>query len=242
MQVKFADAYGWGAVSFTDANGKLLNSLIDNSHHYGVRFDGTSAPQDNNVSISNCRLDPFAMSLKSDPTLTNITFAGNGSQGIYILEGELTTSATLKRRDVAGINNIAYIVNSITIQPNAVLTLEPGVVIKFVQTSYWNYIGMSINGALIANGTPSEKIYFTSLRDDSKGGDTNNDGSNTSPRHGQWWTVNFAISVLDTLNSFKNCEVRYGGSGQGGYSNWGNVVVSNCKLKLIAVILNIQPL
>ncbi len=228
VQVKFADAYSWGAVSFTDANGKLLNSSVDNSHHYGVRFDGTSTPLVDNVSISNCRLDPFAMSLRSDPTLTNITFAGNGSQGIFILEGELTANATLKKRDVAGINNIAYVVSHINVQPNAVLTLEPGVVLKFVH----HQRGLHISGALVANGTLTEKIYFTALRDDSKGGDTNNDGSNTSPARGEWWNINFFSSVLDTLNSLKNCEIRYGGSGYGGHTHWGNVVVSNSRAKI----------
>lgn len=231
-QVKFADAYGWGAVSFSDADGKLLNSTITNSNHYGVRFDETSKPIVDNVGISDCRLDPFAMSLKSDPTLTNITFAGNGSQGILILEGELTVNATLKKRDIAGINNIAYIVNNITIQPNAVLTFEPGVVIKFIPTSYWNWTSIVVNGALIANGTPTEKIVLTGIRDDSKGGDTNNDGSNSSPGRGQWWTIVFNNSLLDTLNSLKHCEIRYGGSGQGGYGNWGNVIVSNCRAKI----------
>ncbi|MDI6804891.1 MAG: right-handed parallel beta-helix repeat-containing protein [Bacteroidota bacterium] len=227
-QVKFADAYGWGAVSFTDANGKLLNSTITNSNHYGVRFDETSTTLVDNVSISDCRLDPFAMSLKSDPTLTNITFAGNGSQGIRILEGDLHTNALLKKRDVAGINNIAYIVHWLTIQPNAVLTLEPGVVMKFIDWSY----GLYVYGALVANGTPTEKIVFTAIRDDSKGGDTNNDGSNSFPGRGHWLGVLFYNSIIDSLNSLKLCEIRYGGSGYGGYGNWGNVIVSNCRAKI----------
>lgn len=228
VQVKFADAYGWGAVSFTDANGKLLNSTITNSNHYGVRFDETSTPLVDNLSISDCRLDPFAMSLKSDPTLTNITFAGNGSQGIYILEGTLTTNALLKKRNVAGINNIAYIVHSLNIQPNAVLTLEPGVVMKFIDGRY----GLYVYGALVANGTPTEKIVFTAIRDDSKGGDTNNDGSNSSPGRGQWLGVIFYNSIIDSLNSVKNSEIRYGGSGHGGYGNWGNLIVNNCRAKI----------
>lgn len=92
--------------------------------------------------------------------------------------------------------------------------------------------GLSVYGALIANGTSTEKIVFTAIRDDSKGGDTNNDGSNSSPARGHWNAVAYNNSLLDTLNSLKHCEIRYGGSGWSNYGNWGNVIVSNCRAKI----------
>jgi hypothetical protein len=162
--------------------------------------------------IQNCSYDPIAMSLKSDPTFTNITFSANGSSGIKLLEGTLSSDATLAKRSIAGISNIAYILDNLTISPNATLTIEPGVVIKF---NIYYYHSINVQGALIANGTVSESIVFTSIRDDSNGGDTNNDGNTSAPAKSNWNEIRFNSSTLDATNSLQYCDIRYGG----GYSN-----------------------
>ena len=219
-QIEFGGAdfdVSLGAVTFVDANGTVSNSLISDSYNYGVRCDGGSNPLVTDVEVKNCRLDPLAMSLKSNPTFTNITFTSNGTKGIRIVEGTLSSNATLHKRDVAGITNIAYIVETLTISSNAVLTIDPGVVIKFPITYYGNYAGIIVNGALIAQGTKTEKIIFTSRNDDSNGGDSNNDGNNTTPSRGDWWCITFNSSGSDSLNALKNCEIRYAGSGGGSY-------------------------
>ncbi|HLX11770.1 MAG TPA: right-handed parallel beta-helix repeat-containing protein, partial [Bacteroidota bacterium] len=206
------DYAAWGGVTFTNANTTLSNSLIASSAWYGVRCEGTSAPNVTNVEMRNCAQDPIAMSLKANPTFAGITFTSNGSKGIFIIEGTLSSDATLARRDVAGINNIAYIVDQLTIGPNATLTIQPGVVIKFAPTGYGNYYGITVQGALIAVGNVEEKIIFTSLMDDSNGGDTNNDGNSTSPTKGDWYSIEFDNSAQDTADVLKYCEVRYAGS------------------------------
>jgi parallel beta-helix repeat protein len=219
-QVKFSGGNGWGAVTYTDASSILRNSTIINAYYYGVRCEGASIPIVTNLSISSCGYDPIAMSLMSDPVLTNISFAGNGSQGIRLLEGTLSTNAYLRKRDVAGISNIAYIIQGLTISANAVLTIEPGVVIKNVLDA-WN--GIWVNGALVAEGTATQKVVITSLADDSKGGDTNNNGNANAPNRWDWKGIVFYSSGLDSINSLKNCEIRYGGSGAGSIWEWGEV-------------------
>ncbi|HMD14585.1 MAG TPA: hypothetical protein VKI62_08175, partial [Bacteroidota bacterium] len=124
-----------------------------------------------------------------------------------ILEGTLSSNATLIQRNVAGINNIAYIVDQLTIASNAVFTISPGVVIKFLQY----YSTIDVFGALVAQGLPTNKIIFTSFPDDSNGGDTNNDGNATAPAAGNWEGIDFQASSADSLNLMKNCEFRYGG-------------------------------
>ncbi len=205
-----------GVVTYIDAAGVISNSLISNSYYYGLRFEGTSVPDcSDNVVIQNCRLDPIAMSLKSDPVMSftspDIASNGNGSNGIRIIEGNLATSETLNNRDVGGIYNIAYIVDGLTIGENAVLTIAPGVVIKFV--NYYSYI--AVNGALNANGTPSEKIVFTSIKDDSKGGDTNDDGNVSVPVPNNWSRIVFNASSLEDQNIINNCILNYGGRTSG---------------------------
>ena len=199
--------YSSNGVTYTDAGSTLSNSTIFKSYNYGIRCENSSTPLVNNVTFNGCRLDPIAMSLQSNPTFTNITFSANGSRGIHILDNVVSSNATLAQRNVAGITNIAYVVDNLTVNAGAVFTIMPGVVIKF--TSY--YYGIDVNGALVANGTPAQKIVFTSLADDSNGGDTNNDGNGSSPSKGNWRSIDFGPSSSDTLNSLKNCDFRYGG-------------------------------
>ena len=205
--IQYGGNAAYGLVTMTNSNATVKNSLLAQSYYYGVKCEGNSAPQINAVSFESSRLDPIAMSLLSNPTFTNITFNANGTSGIRILEGTLSSNATLNKRDVAGITNIAYIVDNLTIAPSAVLTVAPGVVIKF--SSY--YYGIDVQGGLKADGTSSQKIVFTALSDDSNGGDTNNDGSSSSPTKGAWNSVDFQNSSIDTINSLRNCIFRYGG-------------------------------
>jgi parallel beta-helix repeat protein len=221
-RIKFSGYNSTGGVTYTDAAANISNTIISDSY-YGIRCEGSSTPNVDWVSIQNCDADPIAMSLKSNPTFTNITFAANGSSGIKILEGTLASDATLAKRDVAGINNIAYIIDDLIIGPTAKLTINPGVVIKY---NFGNYRIYSINvqGALIANGTASERIVFTSIADDSKGGDTNNDGNTSVPDRGDWRSIQFNSSTLANENSLTNCDIRYGGNTLWLYDyNWGSV-------------------
>ncbi|MBA4312997.1 MAG: hypothetical protein C0417_10245 [Chlorobiaceae bacterium] len=225
----------YGGVTFTNAGGTLSHTTLSDIYNYGIQCDGGATPTIDGVDIINCRLDPIAMSLTSDPTFLNITFAANGSKGIRILEGTLSSNATLNTRDVAGINNIAYIVGNLTIAPNAVLTIAPDVVIKFVNNGY---SGIYVQGALIADGTAVQKIIFTSLPDDADGGDTNNDGNASQPARGNWNVIDFVSSSADTLNSFKNCEFRYGGSGYYAYNyTYGVIRVTNAKVVVDSCVI-----
>jgi len=232
--IKFGGNGSWGGVTYTDAGSTISNTTISDSYDFGVRCEGSSTPNVVNVTLQNCRLDPIAMSLKSNPTFTNITFAANGSKGIRILEGTLSSNATLNTRNVAGINNIAYIIDNLTISPNAVLTIEPGVVVKF--SNY--YDGINVQGALVADGTATQKIVFTSFKDDSNGGDTNNDGNGSVPGRGDWNVIDFNSSNLDSLNSLKNCIFRYGGNGAYLYNyNWGTIRVFNANANIDSSVI-----
>lgn len=218
-RILYAGGYNRGGITFTDAGGTVQNTLISNSSFNGIRCEGASTPVcSNNVELKNCTSDPIAMSLKSNPTFSfaglKMNSNGNGSNGIRIIEGTLSSDASLIKRDVGGIYNIAYIIDQLTISPDATLTINPGVVIKFVNY----YSGITVNGALVANGLASNKIVFTSLSDDSKGGDTNNDGNASNPARGNWFSIVFNASAKANSNILKNCILNYGGSAAYNYN------------------------
>jgi len=225
--VKYPGYSEEGGVTFENASGTLKNTLITNSSNYGVYCNGNATPDIDSVTIQNCSLDPVAMSLTANPSFSNITFTSNFSQAIKIIEGTLSSVATLAPRTMAGIANIAYVIDQLTVSSNAKLTILPDVVIKFRGDHNYNTF-IKVNGNLIAKGTPTHKIYFTSFKDDSKGGDSNNNGNTNSPEKGDWGQGYFAYdwsnfpggiyfvdntAVADSINVLSNCEISYPSTG-----------------------------
>lgn len=193
-------------VVWKNASASLSNSAIEFSESYGIYLENNSNPQITGVTIRTSRLDPIGMSYFADPTFTDITFDTNGSNGIRLIDGTLSANASIRKRSLAGINNIAYIMAELTINSGATLTINPGVVIKKVNGS-----GITVNeGAINAQGTSTEKIIFTSTQDDSRGGDTNIDGNGSSPAAGNWTGFYFAQSSMQSI--LNHCEIRYAGS------------------------------
>ncbi len=207
--------YPYGLINTLNSSPVISNTLIDQSY-YGLWIDGNSAPSFNTVTIQNCDYDPIAMSLTSNPTFTNITFSANGSNGIKIIEGTLSSNTTLIKRNVAGFTNIPYIIDGLTIASGAVLTLDQGIILKFRS----GYAGISVLGGLNATGIAGQKIIFTSFKDDSSGGDTNNDGNATIPANSDWYGLIFYPESIDASNKVIYCEVRYTGGGY--YAPFGN--------------------
>src|SRR2546427_7888052 len=80
-----------------------------------------------------------------------------------------------------------------------------------------------VDGTLIADGTPALPIIFTSDRDDSAGGDTNNNGATTG-NNGDWNSITFNAGSTGVMD---NVEVRFSGAG-----GIGAVVVNSARLAL----------
>lgn len=107
------------------------------------------------------------------------------------------------------------------------LTIDPGVIVKLNQS----YI--DVYGKIIALGSTQEKIYLTSFLDDSVGGDTNNDGTATSPDDGDWQGINFyktsSGSEFEYLDS-KYAETNF-------YLDSSDLTLSNSSVSLVGYIV-----
>jgi hypothetical protein len=96
--------------------------------------------------------------------------------------------------------------NFVWVNPGVTLTIEPGVIVKMAGGS-GSFI--QVRGNLVAIGTAANRITFTSIQDDSIGGDTGGDGS-TAGAPGQWSSI--AARSLGAL-TFTYVDVRFGGWG-----------------------------
>ena len=125
-----------------------------------------------------------------------------------------TVGGTISSSTTWTLANSPYLVTSaITVTSPAILSIDPGVTVKFDTGA-----SLTINdGArLNANGTSSSRITFTSLRDD-VGGDDNGDGTATTPAAGDWSGITWAgwnsgTTCFSALGSMSFSDVRYGTS------------------------------
>ena len=129
-------------------------------------------------------------------------FTGNGYNGIAVSTGNVATGSV----EWPVFPVPYYIYGNVTIPTGTDLTWPPGTIVK-----HWNCRVHSSGGTLTAEGTDSQPIVLTSVRDDSVGGDTNGDGSATVPAPGDWHGYWFSGSAA--VGSFKFVDLAYAGAG-----------------------------
>ncbi len=110
--------------------------------------------------------------------------------------------------------DLPYVVRS-TLYVEAALTVEPGTLVKFVDTT--SNLRISKDGLLTAVGTADRKITFTALGDDSTCSsagvdcDTGSDGP-AAPGPGAWSTLEIGAGSLEG-SRLSHVAARYGGAG-----------------------------
>jgi len=148
----------------------------------------------------------------------NLSGSGNGVNGVYVT-GSLGGALLADQKWSWGANpSFPYVVGNVTCAGPDSLEIAAGAVVKFDATGSW----MSITGAgahLRTLGTSQAPVWFTSRKDDSVGGDTNNDGSASLPAGGDWQAI--YVNNSCTLD-LKGTHLAYGG-----FSNQANMLTSS---------------
>ncbi|MGD9731944.1 MAG: right-handed parallel beta-helix repeat-containing protein, partial [Desulfamplus sp.] len=225
-------SYGgwWDAANIRQSgNSSLLikNSTVSQSSSYGVYISGSTGT----TTLENSTFSKNGASglyINSSPLVeaSECTFKENGDYGIlqeindsvdyaqnsFIdnadgsvgINGGSITKDTIWAPDPNNSDSYSIVVRgNITVAEGTTLTVLPNTVVKFGDN-----IGLWVDGTLNAAGRADAPIYFTDLRDDSVGGDSNNDGDASAPGS-DWWRAIFVQN--NGSATFDWCTISYAG-------------------------------
>ena len=146
---------------------------------------------------------PLRIHGQTQPTISAVSLVSSRRNGIGLVTGSYSANLRL---NVVG---LPYIVDSdLTVAAGATMTVDPGVIVKFEGSG----TELLVNGRLAADGTSSQPIYFTSIKDDLRGGDSNGDGA-TAPLPEDWGGIYLAKDPVLPPSSITNATIAYSGYG-----------------------------
>jgi len=179
-----------------------------------ARFENVTI---SSMSIAAVRLaDPNAQITGRD-----IKAFGNGLNGIDVPPGGFGITSNVTWRDLG----LSYVIRNGALQVQTAagaLTILDGVSVKLDGTPTGPGFGRfgSVNSSRPVSilGTAARPVIFTSLKDDSVGGDTNANGAANAPAPGDWHSISIGAPPTITM---QNAIFRYGGQ----FQNGGNTIM-----------------
>ena len=192
----------WG-IYLDHSNASITQNIFKQNTSEGIRCANGSTPTIISNLFDGNENEAIWMDPSSSGTLLDGNTFNNAKPIDVISGGSLTTNTTWH-------SNGTYVISgTLTIPEGTTLRLEPGTVVKFAAMNGTDgnsdQTGIVVQGTLIAEGTQTQPIVFTSINDHSIGGAT---GSGT-PSPGDWDAIRFEST--STGSRLSRVVVKYGG-------------------------------
>ncbi len=237
----------YGLYANTNADPSLINCMIHDNESYGIYVNNSShvTLQDSTVTgnnwglycnggydsatVNGCTFSensnyPVRMYASQTHGVTGCAYVDNDYQQFYVYGDTITKDSVWVDQGIPYyIHSAAHVFVQGKDGADQVTTwtIEPGA--ELMINSIYLWIGHDSNanypGALVAEGTASEPVIFTS------------DMPNPAP--GDWHGIYFAAHSDDAITSLQHCVIEYGGAGAA-YENVqcyeSSPVLSNCEI------------
>lgn len=172
--------------------------FVDNTFS-GNRYPIGVAGKLGNLYVDNTGVDNNQFVNNRRPAIA-VYSKGWGSGGV---------SDTLKRLFPVNLPSGVYVVESyLSVASTDTLIVQPGVVVKVGQSQ-----SIDVNGRLDARGTPTDRIVFTSFRDHTVGGKTNEATDTLKAAPGDWQQLQLSGAGLVTGSRVEHAEFRFAYNG-----------------------------
>jgi hypothetical protein len=188
-----------GEAIFVQGGNPEIKNCIFKRNYYSIFL--TDIGQDASPSVENndFQENNYSIYLTGSniyPNFTGDTATNNNSNAI-VLSDQIAKDMTLN-------SDLPYLIRGVfNIPQNTTLTVNPGTILKFADSS------LNVDGTLTAIGTSSQPIVFTSADDSDYGQDIRAPGDTSQANPGQWPGI---IFNRDSTNSdLENIVLRYAG-------------------------------
>jgi parallel beta-helix repeat protein len=218
-------SHSWSGV-IHESGTTILTGNTFSENNAGISSSGTGNLTFNHNTFSSNTGNVASFDLSSGLAFTHSDNTVSGGTQAGIILGGTTASDYFFEKDA-----VPYIIDHLTIPEGRIVTANKGSVFKFLGITS----DFFISGKLNIEGTASEPVYFTSIKDDSILGDTNGEAS--EPTINEWEGI---FVLTDGEANFDHSIVRYGGytgwlqstmasniSNDGGILNISNSEISN---------------
>jgi CheY-like chemotaxis protein len=217
--LRYGGSSSYGVLNLRQGSTTSMSDLYFDSNYNGV-FLHDSSTNGNHTLTSSVFVNSTNLHVikapSQDLTFTGNSFSGTGLNAIGIT-GHMSASGTLRKIDTLETTNLPYVMQSfVNVNSGVTLDIDAGVVIKgFSNNSYFQ---SQSGGTINVNGTNSEHVKFTSIRDDTIAGDTNGDGAGTTPNLGDYTYILSSNGGTANINADYTDFYYFGNSGLDTYA------------------------
>lgn len=180
---------------------------------YQWRRNGTNLPGATSATLSLPNVQPAQAGLYS-VVVSNWTGAAISSNALLTVLGNSWGPE----------NGVIVLRDSFPVPSGVTLTLRAGTILKFHAGA-----SLDIRGTLRVLGTPQEPVVLTSIRDDSVGGDSDQDGATNAPSAGDW--VGVVVSAPGAGGEIEGLHIRHAERALRLASSYTQVAVSRSRLQ-----------